>query len=138
MKATPDSLPLGEPPPTGPAVAATLAPLLAFLTLMATHHLSRLSPGLDKLIHSFGYWLPGSVGSGPGGSIGNYSGKETLALVVWFGSWLLFHLSWRRRNLSLQRWLPIFAWSLLLITAGFFHPLIDPIVLFLSDLLGVP
>lgn len=119
---------------TGPAVAASLSVLLAFFTLMVSHHISRLSPGLDKMVHSFGYWIPGSQGSDPDGSIGSYTGKETLALVVWFGSWLLFHLLWRKQNLSLSAWTKVFITALGLITLGFFHPLSDPIVLFIADL----
>lgn len=67
---------------SGPVVAATLAPILGFFTLMAIHDPSRLTKGLDQLVHSFGLWIPGAVGSGPAGSIGSYSGKETLALIV--------------------------------------------------------
>lgn len=86
------------------------------------------------MVHSFGYWIPGSQGSGPDGSIGSYTGKETLALVVWLGSWLLFHSLWRKQNLSLSAWTKIFIVALGLITLGFFHPLSDPIVLFIADL----
>ncbi|MBD9363732.1 hypothetical protein [Methylomonas fluvii] len=119
---------------TGPAVAASLSVLLAFFTLMVSHHISRLSPGLDNMVHSFGYWIPGSQGSGPDGSIGSYTGKETLALFVWFVSWLLFHVLWRKQNLSLSAWTKVFIAALGLITLGFFHPLSDPIVLFIAAL----
>lgn len=122
---------------TGPVVAATLAPLLGFLTLLITHHLSRLSSGLDKLVHSYGHWIPGSVGSGPDGSIGSYAGKETLALAVWGLSWLLLHYVWRRQNISLRRWLPLFVGGLMLVMVGFFHPLADPVVLGLAALFGL-
>lgn len=124
--------------PTGPVVAASLSLLLAFLTLLITHHISRLTPGLDKLIHSYGYWIPGSTGKGPDGSIGSYSGKETLALGVWLISWLIFHLLWRKQDLSLQAWTRIFIISLVVITLGFFHPLSDPIVLFIAGFFGLP
>ncbi|PPD35817.1 MAG: hypothetical protein CTY19_01875 [Methylomonas sp.] len=123
---------------TGPVVAASLSLLLAFLTLLITHHISRLSPGLDKLIHSYGYWIPGSTGKGPDGSIGSYSGKETLAITVWLGSWLIFHVLWRKQELSLQIWTRIFIISLVAITLGFFHPLSDPIVLFIAGFFGLP
>lgn len=119
---------------SGPAVAASLSLLLAFFTLMVSHHISRLSPGLDKTVHAYGYWIPGSTGSGPGGSIGSYSGKETLAMIVWLASWLLFHLLWRKLDLPLQVWTRWFIVGLGLITLGFFHPFSDPIVLFVADL----
>lgn len=123
---------------SGPVVAASLSLLLAFLTLMISHHLSRLTPGLDKLVHSFGYWIPGSTGKGPDGSIGSYSGKETLAIAVWLSSWLIFHALWRRQELSLRLWTKFFVISLIAITLGFFHPLSDPIVLFIAGLFGLP
>jgi len=122
---------------SGPVVAASLPLLLAFLTLMVSHHISRLTIELDKVVHSYGHWIPGSTGSGPSGSIGSYSGKETLALGVWLASWLIFHLLWRKQDFSLQLWTRFFVAGLGIITLGFFHPLADPIVLFIADLLGV-
>lgn len=122
---------------SGPVVAASLSLLLAFLTLMVSHHISRLTKELDNIVHAYGHWVPGSTGSGPDGSIGSYSGKETLALAVWLGSWLVFHLLWRKQDLSLQIWTRFFVIALALITLGFFHPLSDPIVLFIADLFGV-
>ncbi len=123
---------------SGPVVAVSLSVLLAFLTLMVSHHISRLTPGLDKLVHSYGYWIPGSQGRGPDGSIGSYSGKETLALLVWLLSWGLFHGLWRKQEFSLRVWTRFFVISLLLITLGFFHPLSDPIVLFIAGFFGLP
>jgi len=121
---------------SGVVVAATLAPLLGFYTLMITHHVSRLSKYWDQFIHSYGQWIPGSVGSGALGSTGSYSGKEALALMVWFCSWAVFHYLWRKQDLSLKDWLPIFSGGLLLVSLGFIHPVIDPVILLLRDLLG--
>jgi hypothetical protein len=123
---------------SGPVVAATLASLLAFFTLMVTHHISRLSPSLDRLIHSYGYWIPGSVGSGSDGSIGSYSGKETLALAVWMTSWAVFHFLWKKQEFQLSFWLLIFWGCLALLTLGFFHPIIDPVVLLIAGFFGLP
>lgn len=123
---------------SGPAVAASLSLLLAFLTLMITHHVSRLTPTLDKWVHGYGYWIPGSRGSGPDGSIGSYSGKETLALGVWLASWLILHFLWRKQDLALEIWTRLFVIGLALITLGFFHPLADPIVLFIAGWFGLP
>ncbi|MGY6217407.1 hypothetical protein ACW73L_19810 [Methylolobus aquaticus] len=122
---------------SGPVVAATLAPILGFFTLMVTHHLSRLTKGLDQFVHSFGLWIPGAIGSGPNGSIGSYSGKETLALIVWGISWVTLHFLWRRQDFSIRHWIPIFLGLLGLVTVGFFHPVIDPLVLWLASLAGV-
>lgn len=121
---------------SGAVVAATLAPLLGFYTLMITHHVSRLSKHWDQFILSYGQWIPGSVGSGALGSTGSYSGKETLALIVWLGSWAVFHYLWRKQDLPLQSWLPIFSGGLLGVVLGFIHPVIDPVILLLRDLLG--
>ncbi|MDD2759497.1 MAG: hypothetical protein PHH11_04300 [Methylomonas sp.] len=134
MQNKPESTPIYS----GPVVAASLSLLLAFMTLMISHHISRLSPGLDKLIHSYGYWIPGSTGKGPDGSIGSYSGKETLALAVWLASWLIFHFLWRRQDLSLEVWSRFYVIALIAITLGFFHPLSDPIVLFIAGFFGLP
>lgn len=122
---------------SGPVVAASLAPLLGFVTLMVTHHVSRLTPALDKLVHSWGYWIPGAVGSGPDGSIGSFSGKETLALLVWGLSWLLFHFLWRKQDFSIHGWIPLYATALVFIVLGFFHPVIDPLVIGLASLTGL-
>jgi hypothetical protein len=119
--------------PSGALVAASLAPILGFFTLMVSHHISRLSKNLDHLVHAYGHWIPGSLGTGPDGSIGSYTGKETLALAVWLLSWLLFHVLWRKWEFSVKTWIPWFLGSIFVVTLGFFHPLIDPIVLFIAS-----
>jgi hypothetical protein len=43
---------------------------------------------------------------------------------------------WRKQDLSLKDWLPIFSGGLLLVSLGFIHPVIDPVILLLRDLLG--
>ena len=116
---------------SGPLIAATLAPLLGFYTLMISHHVSRVTKELDKLVHSFGHWIPGSLGSGSDGSIGSYSGKETLALVVWFLSWAIFHFLWQKQDFPVNRWIPLFLGALAFVTLCLFHPFIDPILLLL-------
>jgi hypothetical protein len=127
---------LETPPYSGPIVAATLSALLAMLTLVVTHHVSRLTKGLDQTIHAYGHWIPGSTGTGPDGSIGSYSGKETLALIVWAVAWPLFHFLWRKQDFSLRALTPILVGALLLLTLGLFHPLIDPVVLLIAGLFG--
>lgn len=122
---------------SGVVIAATLSPLLGFYTLMITHHISRVSKPLDQLIHSYGHWIPGSVGSGALGSTGSYSGKESLALMVWLCSWAVLHTLWRKQDFSLQKWLPMFSVGLLIVTLGFIHPVIDPVVMFILNLLDV-
>jgi hypothetical protein len=121
---------------SGPIVAATLSGLLGLLTLVVTHHVSRLTKGLDQMIHSFGYWIPGSTGTGPDGSIGSYSGKETLALLVWAMLWPLFHYLWRKQDFSLSALTPLVVGALVFLMLGLFHPLIDPVVLFIAGFFG--
>lgn len=121
---------------SGPAIAATLSLLLGFYTLMITHHISRLTKEMDKLIHSYGYWIPGSTGIGPDGSIGSYAGKETLALLVWGLSWVIFHVLWRKQDLPIRGWLPFFLGGLLVVSLGFIHPIVDPVILLLIDVFG--
>jgi hypothetical protein len=121
---------------SGSIVAATLSALLGLLTLVITHHVSRLTKGLDQMIHSFGYWIPGSTGTGPDGSIGSYSGKETLALIVWGVAWLLFHYLWRKQDFSLKALTPLVVGALVFLMLGLFHPLIDPVVLFIAGFFG--
>jgi hypothetical protein len=119
--------------PSGALIAASVSLLLGFFTLMLSHHISRLSKNLDQLVHSYGHWIPGSIGSGPSGSIGSYTGKETLALMVWLISWLVFHLLWRNQELSIKTWIPYFLGGLVILTVSFFHPLIDPVILFIAE-----
>ncbi|MFI3135308.1 MAG: hypothetical protein QX197_00870 [Methylococcaceae bacterium] len=118
-------------PVSGPLIAATLSPVLGFYTLMITHHISRVSKALDKTVHAYGHWIPGSLGSGPDGSIGSYSGKESLALMVWLLSWGIFHVLWRKQELPVNRWIPIFLGAMAFVTLCFFHPFIDPILMLL-------
>ncbi len=123
--------PLATPLYSGPLIAATLSPLLGFYTLMISHHVSRVSKELDKMVHAYGHWIPGSLGTGPDGSIGSYSGKETLALGVWLLSWVIFHFLWKKQDLSVNGWLPIFLGGIAFVTLCLFHPFIDPILLVL-------
>lgn len=125
-----------NPPVSGPLIAATLSPVLGFYTLMISHHVSRVTPALDKMVHAYGYWIPGSQGIGPDGSIGSYAGKETLALMVWFFSWAIFHFLWRHKELSVSRWMPIFLGAIAFVTLCLFHPFIDPILMLLLEANG--
>jgi hypothetical protein len=118
---------------SGPLIAATLSPLLGFYTLMISHHVSRVSKELDQLVHAYGHWIPGSVGTGPDGSIGSYSGKETLALVVWFLTWAIFHFLWQKQDLPVNRWIPLFLGAIGFVTLCLFHPFIDPILMLLLN-----
>lgn len=82
--------------PTGIASAALLASAVGLLALAASHLLAEYSVTGKEWVHAWGKaWMPGAQGIGP------YSGKETLALLVWLGSWGVLHLWLRRRNVNL-------------------------------------
>ena len=84
--------------PSGPALAAVLAASLGVLALAAAHVLSEVSASFKTAMQSLGnVWMPGAAGIGP------YSGKETVALLVWLGSWTLLQVVWKRRELSVGR-----------------------------------
>ena len=58
---------------------------------------------LFRSVHGIGkLWMPGAEGIGP------YSGKQTLSLLVWIGSWIVLHVALRNRELNLGRWLIVF------------------------------
>ena len=67
---------------TGRAAAALWSASIGLLALAATQLVAEISADAGKAIHNLGkIWIPGAEGIGP------YSGKETIALIVWFGSW---------------------------------------------------
>ncbi|MBI4314121.1 MAG: hypothetical protein HY594_04820 [Candidatus Omnitrophica bacterium] len=82
--------------PTGIAAAAILSAAVAVLGLAASHLFAGYSDAGKAWVHAWGIaWMPGAQGIGP------YSGKETLALLAWFGSWTALHLWMRRKNVDL-------------------------------------
>lgn len=84
--------------PSGAAVAATLAAGLGVLALAIAQVMSQASKSFNTAMQSLGnLWMPGAAGIGP------YSGKETVALVVWLASWALLHRLFHTRELSIGR-----------------------------------
>ena len=82
--------------PTGIAAAAVLAPVAGLLVLAISHLVADASPAGQAWVHAWGKaWMPGAAGIGP------YSGKETLALLAWLGTWAIWHLVWRRKSANL-------------------------------------
>ena len=89
--------------PTGVAVAALMSAMLGLLALAVTNVFTAASKGFNAWVHSVGkLWMPGAEGIGP------YSGKETIGLVVWLGTWVVLHYALRGRELRLSRWLLLF------------------------------
>jgi len=97
------SRPRRRPVPGGAAVAALLSAMLGMLTLAVVNVFTAASPSFNTWVHGVGkLWMPGAEGIGP------YSGKETLALVAWLGSWVVLHVTIGRRDLDVRRWLIVF------------------------------
>lgn len=70
----------------GAGQAAILAAMLGMLALSLVNLGTEVSETFKIQVHDLGkLWMPGAQGIGP------YSGKETIALVAWLGSWFLLH-----------------------------------------------
>ena len=90
--------PASEGRPTGAAVAAIISVSLGILALSLSHLFSEKSETVKNTVYNLGaLWMPGAQGIGP------YSGKETIQLLVWLGSWLILHWLLKNKNMSL-RW----------------------------------
>jgi hypothetical protein len=86
-----------SPRPSGPAAAAFLSLTLGLVALAISHVISQGSEAAKGFVHSLGkLWMPGAQGIGP------YSGKETIALIVWLGSWVILHWILRKREVSVR------------------------------------
>ena len=77
----------------GTAQAALLAAMLGVLTIALTNLGTEMSDACKNQVYNIGkLWMPGADGIGP------YSGKETIALLVWLVSWAVFHRILRARE----------------------------------------
>ena len=111
--------------PTGPVVAALMPVLCGELALLVADKVSNRSKAMEGWVYSLGKWMPGATGTGAGGSIGPYSGKETLALVVWCLSWVILHAALRNASPSVAKSLYVFLIGLTVITVNFIDPIAD-------------
>ena len=83
--------------PSGGAAAAFLSVALGVAALAVSHLASESSERVKNIVYGFGkLWMPGAEGIGP------YSGKETVALVVWLVSWFILHSILRRREVNVR------------------------------------
>lgn len=113
--------------PNGIAAAAILAAALGPLTLAISHLMAEVSDAGKNGVHAWGKaWMPGAEGIGP------YSGKETLALLAWLGSWFLLHLWLRRKNVSLTASAVFFLIGVGLATTLLWPPVTEKVVHFLQ------
>jgi hypothetical protein len=106
-----------NPPPTsGRAAAALISVGVGCFTMMATHHLAETSTATDQFIWGLGKWIPGSdTGDQLWGSIGSYTGKETILLVSWLLSWLMLHNLLKHQQVKTRT---IFLWTFGLVVAA--------------------
>lgn len=89
--------------PGGVAVAALMSAMLGLLALAVVNVFTAASKPFNAWVHDIGkLWMPGAAGIGP------YSGKETIALVIWLGSWALLHYALRDRDMTVSVWLVVF------------------------------
>jgi hypothetical protein len=83
---------------------------------MVTHHLADTSTAREQLIWTLGKWIPGSdTGNKLWGSIGSYTGKETMLLIGWLVSWLILHNLLKHQQVKTNT---IFLWTFGLIVAA--------------------
>jgi hypothetical protein len=111
--------------PTGPVVAALTAVLCGEFALLVADKLSNGSKAVEGRVYALGEWMPGATGTGAAGSIGPYSGKETIALVAWCLSWAILHAALRKASPSVAKSLYVFLIGLTVITLNFIDPIAD-------------
>jgi hypothetical protein len=114
-----------EPRPTGPLAAALFAVPCAEFALLLADKIANRSKPFETLVYGFGKWIPGAIGSGPGGNIGPYSGKEIIALIVWLLSWVVLHSYLRNASPNITKSIKIFLIATILITINFIDPIAD-------------
>jgi hypothetical protein len=106
--------------PGGIAVAALLSAMLGLLTLAVVNVFTAGSTGFNAWVHGVGkLWMPGAAGIGP------YSGKETLALIAWLGSWLILHFALRKSDLEISRWFIVFLVGVAIATTLIWPPVFE-------------
>lgn len=81
----------------GAAQAALLSATLGVVALALSNLGAEMSKEFQATVHNIGkLWMPGAEGIGP------YSGKETVAGVVWLVSWWALHRLLRTREWNNQ------------------------------------
>ena len=106
--------------PNGEAVAALWSAMIGLLVMGIMHLGSQASSDFGKWLLSVGQaWIPNATGLGP------YSGKETLLLLGWLGSWAVQHFALRHRSMRLTLPMVIFTIGMALATLFVYTPFID-------------
>ncbi len=87
----------------GIAIAAAISAMLGMIGLGLSAVLAEHSPAISAALQRLGQlWMPGAGGIGP------YSGKETVAVIAWLGSWLVLHRLLGKREMNSALWTGIF------------------------------
>ncbi|MGK7874337.1 MAG: hypothetical protein AB4426_13805 [Xenococcaceae cyanobacterium] len=104
LKNFPHGLAAGsKTPPTlsGSAAAALVSAAFSCFLLMLNQHLCSIFKGWNEIIWNLGSWIPGSRNPDPlWGEIGSYSGKETVMLIGWLGSWFILSQLWQHKQIK--------------------------------------
>ena len=83
--------------PSGIAIAAFIAPVIGLLAMAIANFLQVVNEATFKPLYlSIGSWIPNYKGLGP------YSGKETILLVTWLGSWAILHFVLRGKEMPVR------------------------------------
>ena len=109
--------------PSGIAIAAFLAAAIGLLTMAVANFLQVVNEATFKPLYlTIGSWIPNYKGLGP------YSGKETILLVTWLGSWAILHFVLRGKELPVRPYviamLIAVAFSTMLFWPPFYHMLL--------------
>ena len=106
--------------PTGEAVAALLSAMIGLLLMGIINFGTEASTGFNSWVFAVGKaWIPNAQGLGP------YSGKETILLTGWLGSWVLLHFALRHKNIRMTIPMVIFTTGMALSTLFIYTPFID-------------
>ena len=90
-----------SPSTSGEAAAALISAAFGCFLMMVNQHFTSVSKAWNEIIWSLGSWIPGSHNPDPlQGSIGSYTGKETILLLSWLVSWFILHRLWRDQQIK--------------------------------------
>ncbi len=85
--------------PNGEAIAAFMSPMLGLVALAIANGLWEANRVYYTEVYlRIGSWIPQYDRIGP------FTGKETILLVVWLGSWAIMHLLLRKREMRVAPW----------------------------------
>ncbi len=88
-----------EQKPNGEAIAAFMSPMLGLLALAFANLLWEANRTYYTEVYlRIGSWIPKYDRIGP------LTGKETILLMVWLGSWAILHLLLRKREMRIAPW----------------------------------